>query len=54
MSTAIHDIMVASDEPVNVYTLSGQLIRRGANMQEAMQGLSRGIFIIGGKKVVIR
>ncbi|MBP5388448.1 MAG: family 43 glycosylhydrolase, partial [Prevotella sp.] len=52
--SSVDDIIVRQDQPSEVYTLSGQLIRRGVNMQEAIQGLSRGIYIIGGKKVVIR
>lgn len=35
----------------DVYTLSGRLVRRGAT---TLSGLEKGIYIIGGKKVIIR
>ena len=54
MSTSIDELIVTSDESVNVYTLSGQLIRHASNPQQAIQGLPRGMYIVGGKKVVVR
>ena len=53
MSTAVKDVIVMHDEPLDVYTLSGQLVRRSATPQQATQGLARGIYIIGGKKIVV-
>ncbi|MBQ4296636.1 MAG: family 43 glycosylhydrolase, partial [Prevotella sp.] len=53
MSTAVKDVIVMHDEPLSVYTLSGQLVRRSATPQQATQGLARGIYIIGGKKIVV-
>ena len=35
----------------NIYTISGQLIRKGA---ESTEGLKPGIYIIGGKKVMVK
>ena len=40
-----------------VYTLSGQLVRRNVNMlqlKEAVEGLTPGIYVVGGKKVVVK
>ena len=54
MSTSIDEVTVASAKSVNVHTLSGQLIRRGVSPQQAIQGLPRGIYIVGGKKMVVR
>lgn len=42
----------ASATTADVYTLSGTLLKKGAN--NPTEGLSRGIYIIGGKKVVIK
>ena len=40
-----------------VYTLSGQMVRRDVNMQQlkdAVEGLTPGIYVVGGKKVVVK
>ena len=47
--TAIDDIF-AADKPMDIYTLSGQKVRSGAT---SLQGLPAGVYIVGGKKVVI-
>ena len=38
---------------VNVYSLSGQLLRHNVPQTEATQGLKAGIYIVGGKKIVV-
>ena len=40
--------------PTSVYSLSGQLLRRNVNRREALVGLPAGVYIIGGRKVMIR
>ena len=50
----IHDIMADSTNPATndcIYTLSGQLIGKGA---AAMGSLKPGIYIVNGKKVIVR
>ena len=47
--TAIDDIF-AADKPIDIYTLSGQKVRSGAT---SLQGLPAGVYIVGGKKVVV-
>ncbi len=47
--TAIDDIF-AADKPMDIYTLSGQKVRSGAT---SLQGLPAGVYIVGGKKVVV-
>jgi hypothetical protein len=42
-----------ADQPVDVHTLSGQLVRHAANSREALQGLPAGIYLVGGRKVVV-
>ena len=39
---------------VSVYTIDGVLVRRGIKADEARTGLGKGIYIIGGKKVIIK
>jgi beta-xylosidase len=48
--------LVTKPEPavVNVYTTSGQLLRNSVNREQAAQGLPAGIYIIGGKKVMVK
>jgi len=43
--------VVTTVKPVNVYTLGGVLVRRGAT---TLDGLSDGVYIINGKKVYVR
>lgn len=54
-TTGVIDLM-AKPEPsnVDVYTLSGQLLRHGIQRQQAERNLPAGIYIIGGKKVIIK
>ncbi len=35
----------------NIYTMTGQIVRRGTT---SLEGLPRGIYIVGGKKVIVR
>ena len=37
-----------------VYNLSGQIVRRVSNSQQALQGLPAGIYILNNKKVVVK
>ena len=43
-----------SSGPVNVYNIQGQLLRSNVERDQATQGLPAGIYIVGGKKVVVR
>ena len=40
--------------PVNVYTIDGRLVRSQVSPQGATQGLPRGIYIVGKRKVAVR
>lgn len=48
------DVTVVEKENVNVYSLTGTLLRNDATRSEATDGLQPGIYIIGTKKVVVR
>lgn len=39
---------------VDVYTLEGRLVRRQVEAGKALQGLEKGIYIVGGKKVLVK
>ena len=50
--TAIRDVAAEGagrQTPVNVYTLSGQIVRLGST---SLDGLPQGVYIVGGKKVI--
>ena len=48
------DVTVAEGKNVNVYSLTGTLLRYDVTHSEATDGLQPGIYIIGTKKVVVR
>ena len=56
-TTGIHELLIKrtpdSDEEVEVFSLSGQLVARGV-LQNLMKRLPTGVYIVGGKKVVVR
>ena len=53
--SAIDNITVDdSNRPVDVYNTQGQLLRTGADPATATQGLPPGIYIVGGKKVLVK
>lgn len=49
--TAIDGIEAAQQSSANIYNLNGQLVRQGATSTE---GLPSGLYIVGGKKVVVK
>lgn len=50
-ATAIEGIEAAQQHNANIYNLNGQLVRQGATSTE---GLPSGLYIVGGKKVVVK
>ena len=53
--TAVENIQVDDvNAPVDVYNTQGQLLRTGVPSHEATNGLPAGIYIVGGKKVIVR
>lgn len=42
------------DGKVNIYTVDGVLVKKDADAAKAAEGLNKGVYIIGGKKVVVR
>ncbi|MBR5639475.1 MAG: dockerin type I repeat-containing protein [Muribaculaceae bacterium] len=51
--TAISEIGT-DGEGVNVYDMCGVLVRQGVNPVEATQGLPTGVYVINGKKVLVK
>ncbi|MDE5840902.1 MAG: family 43 glycosylhydrolase, partial [Muribaculaceae bacterium] len=40
--------------PVDVYTITGTAIRKGVAVSEATEGLPKGIYIVGDKKMIVK
>lgn len=59
-STGISSVTVSDNEAVGrpgVYTIDGRLVRmteRGTSASEAVSGLPRGLYIVNGRKMVVR
>lgn len=51
---AVDGVEVVKNQPVDVYTLTGVKIRSAVRMTEAVKGLPKGIYIVGGKKVLVK
>ncbi len=51
--TGIANLSIGGDN-VNVYSTDGRMLKRNVSENKAQQSLSRGIYIINGKKVVVR
>ena len=52
-TTGITDTaLAAEDVRVDVYTISGVLVRSGVKASEALDGLPKGIYIVNGKKIL--
>lgn len=49
--TAVNGITREADGPTNVYNVAGQLVRRNAT---SLDGLPRGVYLVGGKAVVVK
>jgi len=41
-------------QTVNVYTLSGRMVRRAVSRSTALQGLPAGLYLVDGQKIVVR
>ena len=53
-TTTVEEITGDWDELVDVYSLSGTCLRRQTEKKKALEGLEKGIYICGKKKIVVR
>jgi alpha-amylase len=55
-ATAIRQVIIENSElrEVKVYTLDGRLVRSVQNGTDAINGLKKGVYIVNGKKVVVK
>ena len=52
--TAVEKVEIVKNVPADVYTLSGVKVRQNVKAGVATQGLPKGVYIVGGKKVVVK
>ena len=52
--TAIHPLLTTDDALVDVYGIDGRKVRHGVKRSDAFRGLPQGIYIVGGKKYIVR
>ena len=53
IAASVSDVSVATGK-VDVYSVSGVLVRKQVEAASALNGLQRGIYIVGGRKVIKR
>lgn len=51
-STVVKELNSAADGVVDVYTLKGVAVKKAVKAADALENLPKGIYIVGGKKVV--
>ena len=54
MTTDIEEVNFDINKHVNVYTITGVMVKQNVNPAEATQNLPAGIYIIGNKKVIVK
>ncbi|MEE1063035.1 MAG: hypothetical protein UH071_05155, partial [Paludibacteraceae bacterium] len=42
-----------ADAPVDVYNVNGQLLKRQVSTEEALDGLKKGVYVVGGQKKMV-
>ena len=53
-ATGIESIDATASAPVDVYTVSGVRVRASVSSAQAIEGLQKGLYIINGKKVLVK
>jgi alpha-amylase len=53
-TTGIRNIKTQTDGLIKVYSLDGRLLRTAKDSSEALSGLPKGIYIINGKKFILK
>ena len=54
VTTGIGSIVPESDNVVDVYSPAGVCIRRQVEAEKALEGLSKGIYIVGSRKILVK
>lgn len=54
LSSAKQTVNEDGDAPVDVYNVQGQLLKRQVRPDRALEGLSKGVYMVGDKKKVVK
>ena len=54
VTTGIGGIATESDNVVDVYSLAGVCIRRQVEAEKVLEGLAKGIYIVGSRKILVK
>ena len=54
IASSLSEISIDDDTPITIYNLRGMLIFKGVTLREAYDRLPKGIYIINGRKFIIR
>lgn len=49
-----NNLTIDAAKIVSVYSIDGRLIRRGVQQQNALSGLSKGVYVVDGKKYIVQ
>ena len=52
--TAVENVEIVKNVATDVYTISGVKVRHNVKLDVATKGLPKGIYIVGGKKVIVK
>lgn len=52
--SSIQSVTTGAEAVVDVYSITGVRLRTGIRASEATDGLSKGVYIVGGRKVIVR
>ena len=53
LSSAKQTVNEDGNAPVDVYNVNGQLLKRQVSPDKALEGLSKGVYMVGYKKAVV-
>lgn len=51
LPTSINGVEAAADEPVDVYSTGGVLLKKQVRRADALKGLPAGLYIVNGEKI---
>lgn len=52
--TSVESISADENEIVNVYTVSGALIKANVKRSDALRGLTEGVYVVGNDKIIVK
>ena len=52
--TAVENVTIQKNVNSNVYSISGAMVKHNVKLANATKGLSKGVYIINGKKVIVK